>query len=289
MKAILLMLATVLFTGQLIAQNQTIKPGVRTTFHAVDEKGKPISEEIIEVEVTFSKTDANGNKVPVYSEKFTAKTTKDGYFQREIAPQFGDMPTVTFGDYKNVDFKDPKLCVRVDFRRIEMFNPTWIIGKWAMLSPVPVAAETLKSEPQKLTKFGDEISLSDNGGTVVLNDDDPENELQILMFDAATKMLTLSGGNTVDLSDLSPFLEDGDGLYTSRDIEAGRFQTINGRVDIQDANISLRYANGIGQDGIEMGIDDENCTPFMTFLDCEGNILGSFRMGFDGFRFYPGE
>ena len=284
MKTLLLIIATVLFTGQLFAQNQTIKPGVRTTFHAVDEKGKPISEELIEVEVTFSKTDANGNKVPVYSEKFTAQTTKDGYFQREIAPQFGDQPTVTFGKYSDVDFKDPNLCVRVDFRRIEMFNAPWIIGKWAMLSPVPLAAESLKSPAQTISKTGDEISLSSNGGTVVLNDDDPTNELQILDFDEQSNILYLDGGNSVDLSSLAQFTDNGSQLTTDKTVVAGHITTTNGHTDIEEGKISMRYDSG--QDGIEMGVDDQNCTPFMTFIDCEGNILGSIRMGPEGFKFY---
>lgn len=291
MKTIILILATTFFSSHMMAQ--AIQPGVRTTFHAVDENGKPINEEIIEVEVTFAKTDANGNKVPVYSEKFTARTTKDGYFQREIGAQFGDLPTVTFGKYSDVDFKDPNLCVRVDFRRTEIFNGQWIVGKFNMMNPVPVAAQILddqdddkdpENEIQYLYKFGNIIALTD-GGEIELLDDDPTNELQTLDFDETHKVLYISDGNSVDLDGLCPFTEDSQGLFTDNEIEARGFKTINGQTQVDPGKISIRYASG--QDGIEMGIDEEFCAPFLTFIDCEGNTLGSFRMGPEGFKFYP--
>lgn len=285
MKTLVLLLAAFLSTGSIAAQN--IKPGVRSTFHVVDDKGKPINEELIEVEVTFAKTDANGNKVPVYSEKFVERTTKDGYFQREIGATRGDLPTVTFGKYSDVDFSDTTLCVRVDFRRIDLFNPPTTIGKWAMLNPVPLAADVLngQSAPQKLTKEGDEISLSNGGGTIILEDDDPTNELQMLDFDEDTKRLYLSDGNFVDLSNLDQFIDNGSQLSTDKTVVAGQFTTTNGHTDIQEGKISLRYENGF--DGIEMGVDDEFCAPFISFIDCKGNSLGSLRMGPNGFGFYP--
>jgi len=289
MKTILFILATTFFAGQVLGQN--IKPGVRTTFHAIDEKGKPINEEIVEVEVTFAKTDANGNKVPVYSEKFTAKTTKDGFFQREIGAKFGDLAMVTFGKYEDIDFTDPNLCVRVDFRRTEIFNGQWIIGTFSMLNPVPVAVNVLndgdqdaQNEIQKITKITNQIYLSNGGGSVVLNDDDPENELQILDFDPFSKILYLEHGNHVDLSSLSQFESFAGQLSTDKVVNASRFATTDGHTDIEEGKISFRYSNG--QDGIEMGVDDEFCAPFISFIDCKGNTLGSFRMGPDGFKFY---
>ena len=235
MKSLLLFIATFIVAGQLVAN--TIQPGVRSTFHAVDEQGRPISEELVEVEVTFARTDANGNKVPVYSEKFTEKTTKDGYFQREIGKTSGDLPTVTFGKYDDVDFKDSTLCVRVDFRRIEINNPQWIIGNWSMLNPVPVASHALNTtdaddadkdetnELQELSKDGNTVSLSRDGGSVELNDDDPTNELQILSYDEDTKTLHLEGGSTVDLSSLQQLMENGNVLCTDKVLQATQFTT----------------------------------------------------------------
>ncbi len=292
MKNIIYILVAILCAGSISAQN--IKPGVRTTFHAVDADGKPINEELIEVEVTFAITDANGNKVPVYSEKFSATTTKDGYFQREIGATTGDLPTVTFGKYTDVDFTNPNLCVRVDFHRTELFNSPWVMGTFSMINPVPVAAQVLnnadgdqdpKNEIQKLSKIGKEISLSKEGGSVTLEDDDPTNELQILDFDPFTKILYLTEGNHVDLSSLSQFQSWGSQLSTDKTLNAPQFTTTDGRTDIEPGKISFRYSNG--QDGIEMGVEDQFCAPFINFMDCEGNSLGSFHMGPEGFKFYP--
>lgn len=296
MKSLLFVIATCIFAGQVAAN--TIQPGVRSTFHAVDEQGRPISEELIEVEVTFARKDANGNKVPVYSEKFTEKTTKDGYFQREIGQTSGDLPEVTFGKYSDVDFKDSTLCVRVDFRRIEIFNPQWITGAWSMLNPVPVAANALnntdtededkdaENEIQELSKDGNSVSLSKGGGAVELNDDDPTNELQILSYDPDSKTLHLEGGNTVDLSSLQQFMENGNALCTSRAVQAAQFTTKEGRTDIEEGKMSMRYDNGINSDGIEMGVDNETGLPFISFIDDEGNILAEIRMGPEGFCLY---
>jgi len=294
MKTFLLILTTAFLSIPLTAQ--TIKPGVRTTFHAVDEKGKPINEENIEVEVTFAKADAQGNKVPVYSEKFSAKTTKDGYFQRVIGATKGDLPTVTFGAYKDVDFKDSTLCIRVDFRRKDIFNAPWIVGNFNMMNPVPVATETISNddqdkdpanEIQDIKKNGKYIYLTGtaSGSGIDLEDDDPKNELQKLNFDPLTKTLYLSDGNQVDLSTLLQFTKVGNTLSTEKEVKAGHFTTTNGFTDIEEGKISFRYNNG--QDGIEMGVDDEFCAPFINFMDCEGNSLGAFRMGAQGFKFYP--
>jgi len=285
MKTIIYILVAFISTSQLTAQN--IQPGVRTIFHAKDAEGKPIKEEIVEVNVTFSTTDANGNKVPVYKEAFTARTTNDGYFEREIGATTGDLPTVLLGEYKNVNFKDPKLCIRIDFLRREIFNPQWIIGDYKMFNPVPLAAQILNgdNQVQKLTKAGDEISLSNGGGSVILNDDDPTNELQVLDYDEENQILYLSEGNFVDLSSLAPFTDDGVQLSTDKVVNASQFTTTDGHTDIQEGKISLRYGNGF--DGIEMGVDDEFCAPFISFIDCKGNSLGSFRMGPEGFKFYP--
>lgn len=291
MKTLLLLIAAFLFGGQLVAQN--IKPGVRTTFHLVDEKGKPVSDEDIEVRVTFSKKDANGNKVDIYVEKFLSRTTHDGYFQREIGAKFGDIPTVLFGKYEDVDFTDPDLCIRIDFRRTQVWPMDWVIGKWSMLNPVPLAAQVLndqdgdkdaKNEIQKISKAGDEIFLSKDGGSIVLNDDDPTNELQILDYDPVTKTLYLQDGNSVDLSSLSPFMDNGSQLCTTKELQATRFTTKNGRTDIEEGKISFRYSTG--QDGIEMGVDDQNGLPFISFIDKEGNTLATIRMGPQGFKMY---
>ena len=135
------------------------------------------------------------------------------------------------------------------------------------------------------TKAGDEISLSNGGGSVILNDDDPTNELQVLDYDEENQILYLSEGNFVDLSSLAPFTDDGVQLSTDKVVNASQFTTTDGHTDIQEGKISLRYGNGF--DGIEMGVDDEFCAPFISFIDCKGNSLGSFRMGPEGFKFYP--
>lgn len=287
MKNLILILAIALFSNSIIANN--IKPGVKTTFHAVDDEGKPLGDQFVDVIITFAKKDENGVKVPVYSEEFTKKTTRDGFFQWEVGAEFGEQPTSRFGEYDDVDFKDPELCVRVSFRP-DGFNQPWIDGEWSRINPVPVAASSLDSneedkedEIQQISKEGDNITLSRDGGAVVLNDDDPTNELQILNYDPDTKTLELEGGNTVDLSTLSPWMTQGSVLCTQKTVEAQQFRTKDGRTDIEGGKVSLRYPGG--SDGIEMGVD-ENGYPFITFMTEDSEILAEIRMGPDGFDLY---
>jgi hypothetical protein len=284
MKTIIYILVAFLCASQLTAQNT--KPGVRAIYHAKDALGKPLKSEEVKVNVTFATRDANGNKVVVYKEEFTVETDNDGSFEREIGATYGDLPIILIGKYKNVNFKDSTLCIRMDFLRTG-FGQQWIIGDYKMFNPVPLAAQVLNgdNQVQKLTKAGDEISLSNGGGSVILNDDDPTNELQVLDYDEDDQILYLSDGNFVDLSSLAQFEDQGSQLSTDKVVNAGQFTTTDGHTDIQEGKISLRYDNGF--DGIEMGVDDEFCAPFLSFIDCKGNSLGSFRMGPEGFKFYP--
>ena len=292
MKNLLLTIVSFLLIGQLFAQD--VKPGVKTTFHAVDAEGKPLGDQFVDVIISFAKKDANGNKVPIYNEEFTKKTTRDGYFQWEIGAEFGEQPTSTFGDFEDVDFEDPDLCIRISFRP-DGFNQPWIDGEWSRINPVPVAANSLDSddaddgdtdaenEIQEITKSGGSVTLSKNGGTVSLNDDDPTNELQVLSYDPQSKILQLEGGSSVDLSQVSPWMEQGSVLCTQSTVEAKQFRTKDGRTDIEGGKVSLRYPSG--SDGIEMGIDEEGL-PFITFMSEDSEILAEIRMGPEGFCLY---
>jgi len=295
MKNFILAIISILFIGQLIAQD--VKPGVKTTFHAVDSEGKPLDDQFVDVIITFAKKDENGNKVTIYNEEFTKKTTRDGYFQWEVGAEFGEQPTSRFGEFKDVDFKDPDLCIRVSFRP-EGFNQPWIDGEWSRINPVPVAANSLdggdpedadkdaENEIQEITKSGSSVTLSRDGGTVSLNDDDPTNELQVLSYDPQTKLLELEGGNTVDLSHVSPWMEQGSVLCTQSTVEAKQFRTKDGRTDIEGGKVSLRYPSG--SDGIEMGVDEEGL-PFITFMTEDSEILAEIRMGPNGFGLYKND
>lgn len=291
MKTLVLLLTTI---GLLIPfTGNSSQPPFEMTFQVKDAQGQPIGDELIEVDVTFARTDANGNKVPVYVERFTERTTSDGFFQRPIGTRVGDLPKIIFGKYDDVDFTDSTLCIRVDYRRIEQFNPPLITGTYRMFRPVPIAAQALKAEDadadpaneiQRLSKTGEEISLSNGGGTVTLRDDDPTNELQYLSFDEDTKRLYLENGNFVNLGSLSPFVDMGGALCTQKIVQAPQFTTKNGQTDIQEGKISFRYTNGF--DGIEMGVDSEFGYPFISFIDMKGNTIASIRMGPDGFKLY---
>ena len=81
-------------------------------------------------------------------------------------------------------------------------------------------------------------------------------------------------------------MDNGSQLCVNKEVQATKFTTKDGRTDIEGGKISLRYDNGINSDGIEMGVDDKTGYPFISFIDAEGNILGEFRMGPEGFKYY---
>ncbi|MEP2668160.1 MAG: hypothetical protein ABJH04_04150 [Cyclobacteriaceae bacterium] len=102
------------------------------------------------------------------------------------------------------------------------------------------------NEIQTLSKAGNSILLSAGGGTVVLNDDSPTNEIQTISaqtVDANTRSLALSSGNTINVD-----IQDGDASNTNEAQTLSRtgsdvtltpiLGTGGGTVSINDADAS---------------------------------------------------
>lgn len=107
------------------------------------------------------------------------------------------------------------------------------------------------NEIQTLSKTGSNISLSTGGGSVVLNDDSPTNELQTIStqsVNANTRSLTLSNGNTIDVD-----VQDADANNTN---EA---QTLSKA----GATVTLTNVNGVGGGSIVLN-DDSNTNEAQT-------------------------
>lgn len=103
------------------------------------------------------------------------------------------------------------------------------------------------NEIQTLNKTGTTLSLSNGGGSVVLNDDDPGNEFQTLstqFVNANTRSLSISDGNEINID-----VTDADGNATN---EA---QTLSRT----GSNLSLSQVAGIG--GGTVSIDDADANP----------------------------
>ncbi len=104
------------------------------------------------------------------------------------------------------------------------------------------------NEIQLLTKSGNMVTLSQNGGSFTdeVNDADadPTNELQTLGFNAASNVLSLSDGGSVDLSSLD---NDSGGGGTGTD---DQILSLSGTV------LSIEDGNSVNLDVIQDGVDD---------------------------------
>ncbi len=103
------------------------------------------------------------------------------------------------------------------------------------------------NEIQSLSKAGSTISLSIGGGSVTLNDDSPTNELQSIStqsVDANTRSLSLTGSNTinVDVSDA-----DASAINEAQSISRS------------GSNVTLTQVAGIG--GGTISVDDADANP----------------------------
>ncbi len=111
-----------------------------------------------------------------------------------------------------------------------------------------VTLPTGSGSAQTLSKTGNSITLSGGGGTVTLNDDNPNNEIQTLSISGTT--LTISGGNNVSLPSGGGNL---DAAYDFGGAGAGRSVTVDaGEVEFitnTPSGIALRADNtntGVG-------------------------------------------
>jgi hypothetical protein len=128
------------------------------------------------------------------------------------------------------------------------------------------------NEIQTLSKTGSNILLSSGGGSVILNDDSPTNELQALStqsVDANTRSLAISSGNTINLD-----VQDADANSTN---EA---QTLSKT----GATVSLSNVSGAGGGSFILN-DDSNTNEAQTISRTGSNVTLSQANGAGGGSF----
>lgn len=120
---------------------------------------------------------------------------------------------------------------------------------------------------QVLSKIGNNLSLSNGGGTVSLNDDDPNNELQTLSISGSALTISGSGGNTINLPSGSSL----DNAYDFGGSGAGRIIT----ADAGEVSITSNVANGIAlradNSNIGVGLISNTTNPANTFSPIQAN------------------
>jgi len=176
------------------------------------------------------------------------------------------------------------------------------------------------NEIQTLSKNGSTIMLSYEGGQVVLEDDDPtnelqrlefnpqsrilkisdgnnvyipggaggedgdndpKNELQDLEFDPYEKFLYISGGRGVALDGLSPWNRSGSAVFFKGAVEGELFRTDHSHYG--DGYMAIR--NNQHADVIEMG-NDYSFGPFLYLYDNNGDLRAGFRQSGNKFQVF---
>ena len=133
------------------------------------------------------------------------------------------------------------------------------------------------NELQEISKGGNQIALSD-GGNIVLLDDDPQNELQNLSLE--NNELRLSGSAArIRTDEFSPWSSDGNRLQTEKTITGAGLEVANESVVIEDSKISLRYPNGA--DALVLDVDGD-FGPSITFMNSSNEIIGSIKSDGEG-------
>ena len=170
---------------------------------ARDITGQVVTNKHISLQLTILEGGINGTVR--YSETQNVTTNDFGIFTLVI----GQGTPASGNNFSNVSWGAGDHYLRIGVDMIGGSN--YITTSTTQLMSVPYAlyAETAghyqetdgdsTNELQTITKSGQTVTLSKNGGTILLNDDSPTNELQTLS--KTGKALALTQGNTVYLND----------------------------------------------------------------------------------------
>jgi len=267
MKTKMLLIAMIFASFILEAQQQAFK------YQAVarDDQGHAIVNQDITMRFTIYMDDVQ-QKV-VYVESHTTKTSAQGLFYINIGegtPQTGTFDAITWEGF------DYAINVESDFEGGTNYQD---YGVFRLLTvPYAFHAETVtnkddadadpSNEIQTLTKNGQTITLSRNGGSFTDEvddaDADPNNELQMLSVNG--NQLTISGGNTVNLP-------SGGGGGSGDDDPNNEVQDLSSSKNGNEIDLNI----SLGGTGTKIDISDQDADPMNEIQDItsdrQGNVV----------------
>ncbi|MFQ5447902.1 MAG: hypothetical protein ACE5FF_13320, partial [Saprospiraceae bacterium] len=176
---------------------------------ARDANGDIIKNQVVALRLSVLKGSASGNDV--YTETHTPATGGLGVFSLNVG-----QGSVQSGFFENIDWGSDDYWLRVEMD-VSGGTNYQVLGASQLLSvPYALHAETVansddadadpSNELQTISKNGNTVTLSDNGGSFTdeVNDADadPSNELQNLSLNGT--VVSLSNGNSIDLAPVIP-------------------------------------------------------------------------------------
>lgn len=121
---------------------------------------------------------------------------------------------------------------------------------------------------QVLSKIGNSVSLSNGGGLITLDDDNPSNELQTLSINGSLLTISGSGGNTITLPNGGSSL---DAAYDFGGAGAGRIITADAGEVFITANTANSTALRADNTSTGVGLISNTTNPANTFSPIQAN------------------
>jgi len=176
--------------GSIMGQGTgTVPPGIHYQAVARDAGGE-IKNQSIDVKFTIL-----AGETTVYEELHHTTTSQYGVFSLIIGK--GEALTGTFSE---IDWSTGNHFLQVD---IDLGNGWKRMGTISFMA-VPYALYAGKTLLQELTLDGNQLSISGVNESVTV-DTDPENELQDLGYNPATRTISISGGQGVEVEQMVAF------------------------------------------------------------------------------------
>ena len=244
-----------------------------------DASNQLIANQNIQVRVQIAQDYPNGSMM--YMENHTVQTNPFGVFNLNV---FEGNPEQ--GNAANIDWAAGPyhLVVEVDFNGGSSYQ---LMGASELLAvPYALYGEDADADPinelQTVTKNGNQITLSNGGGTINLNDDSPSNEIQKLSK-SSNKIRLSDNGGEVSLNDDDP---DNELQKLTKSSNKIKLSDNGGEVTLKDDDPdnelqSLSFRNGqlsLSRNGGRINIP---VSPFD--VDQFGNVSFDKNMTLNGF------
>ena len=198
-----IILSLVLFIGLMASLSAQSPAGFNYQAVVRNAMNQPIANQAVSFRINILDGGANGN--PVYSETHLVNSTDLGVVNMIVG-----QGTVQNGSFFAIDWANNSYWMEVEMDENGGAN-FQVLGASQLVSvPYALHAETVtnsddadadpSNELQNLSKSGNQITLSQGGGTVDVNDADadPNNEIQTIVKIGNQVMLTQNGGMFID-------------------------------------------------------------------------------------------